>query len=31
VVRSHNGTITADNSPTGGAVFTVTVPMQRGP
>jgi two-component system NtrC family sensor kinase len=31
VVRSHNGTITVDSSPTGGARFTVTVPRRRAP
>ena len=31
VVRSHNGTIKVGDSPGGGATFTVTVPLRRGP
>jgi hypothetical protein len=28
-MKEHNGTIEAANSPGGGAVFTVTLPVQR--
>ena len=28
IIEAHNGTITAENRPAGGAAFTITLPVQ---